>query len=102
VEVSVAGDGRGGISLRVTDTGIGIAPEDIEKVLEPFGQAQSKPDRSHEGTGLGLSLSKSLTELNGGRLTLESEVGRGTCVTVWYPPEKIIRDNNGPAQSQAV
>lgn len=102
VEVSVAGDGRGGISLRVTDTGIGIAPEDIEKVLEPFGQAQSKPDRSHEGTDLGLSLSKSLTELNGGRLTLESEVGRGTCVTVWYPPEKIIRDNNGPAQSQAV
>ena len=102
IEVSVAVDGRGGISLRVTDTGIGIAPEDIEKVLEPFGQAQSKPDRSHEGTGLGLSLSKSLTELNGGRLTLESEIGKGTCVTVWYPSEKIISDDRGPTQSRAL
>lgn len=84
----------GSLAITVRDTGIGIAQEDLKKVLEPFGQAQSKPDRSHEGTGLGLSLSKSLTELNGGTLTLESQLGQGTCVTITFPAEIIV---NRPA-----
>jgi len=78
------------LSLVVRDTGIGIAPADIPKVLEPFGQVRSDAYRTHEGTGLGLSLSKQLTELHGGSLSLESTVGIGTAVTVRFPPERTI------------
>jgi signal transduction histidine kinase len=58
----------GGIRLWVSDTGIGIAPEDIPRVMKPFAQLESPYDRSHEGTGLGLSLAKSLSEIQGGSL----------------------------------
>ena len=92
ITISARIESDGGLSISVSDTGIGIAEEDLEKVLEPFGQAQSKPSRSHEGTGLGLSLSKSLTELNGGALSLTSELGAGTTVTIRYPVEKTITD----------
>jgi len=84
----------GPLAIRVRDTGIGIAAKDMAKVLEPFGQAQSKADRSHEGTGLGLSLSKSLTELNGGELVLESEVGAGTQVSIVFPRDVIVADTS--------
>lgn len=81
---------EGSICIEVRDNGIGIAAEDMEKIFEPFGQVQSKPNRPHEGTGLGLSLSKSLTELNGGRLKLVSEIGKGTSVSVHFPAEKTV------------
>ena len=89
---------EGPLTIKVSDTGIGIAQKDITKVLEPFGQAQSKSDRSHEGTGLGLSLSKSLTELNGGELILESEVGVGTQVSIVFPRDVIVTDNSAAEQ----
>ena len=78
------------LCIQVEDNGIGIAAQDIQKIFEPFGQVQSKPDRPHEGTGLGLSLSKSLTELNGGQLRLASELGKGTRVSIHFPPEKVV------------
>ena len=74
-----------------TDTGIGIAPADIPKALEPFGQVDSTLSRKYEGTGLGLPLSKGLVELHGGRLELASEVGVGTTVTIVLPPERIVQ-----------
>ena len=79
-----------GIVLSVTDTGIGIAPENIPKVLEPFGQVRDDSMRAHAGTGLGLSLSKKLAELHGGILSIESAVDTGTTVTVRFPPERNI------------
>jgi PAS domain S-box-containing protein len=79
-----------GISIVVSDTGIGISAEHISVVLEPFGQARTNAHLSHEGTGLGLSLSKQLIRLHGGTLELESEVGKGTTVTIKLPPERII------------
>ncbi|MGH7087888.1 MAG: ATP-binding protein, partial [Stellaceae bacterium] len=76
--------------LSVQDTGIGIAAQDLEKALRPFGQIDSKLSRKYQGTGLGLPLAKAMIELHGGRLELESMPGVGTKVTVWFPPERIL------------
>ncbi len=74
--------------FEVIDTGIGIAPENISKALAIFGQIESGSNRSHDGAGLGLPLSKRLTEMHGGNLNLESEKDVGTTVTVTFPAER--------------
>lgn len=91
VEVVAALDAEGRIAFQVKDDGIGIAPADIEKVLQPFGQVRQGASRTHEGTGLGLALVKSLTELHGGTLSIDSTLGLGTTVTVRFPAERTIR-----------
>jgi two-component system cell cycle sensor histidine kinase PleC len=73
------------IALAVADTGVGIASTDLDRIFEPFRQADTAMSRAREGTGLGLPITKRLVELSGGRLTLESRVGLGTTVTVWLP-----------------
>ncbi|MGC9503923.1 PAS domain S-box protein [Baaleninema sp.] len=73
------------LAFAVRDTGIGIAPEDRDRLFEPFVQIDSRLCRHYSGTGLGLSLVKRLTELHGGRVEVESCVGRGSCFTVWIP-----------------
>jgi signal transduction histidine kinase len=73
------------LRLKIRDTGIGIAPEDISKLFVEFQQLESGSTRRHEGTGLGLALTKKLVELQGGRITVASEVGRGSTFTVWLP-----------------
>jgi two-component system, cell cycle sensor histidine kinase PleC len=80
----------GGIALTVTDTGIGLAPEDIPRALQPFRQIDNSLSRIHQGTGLGLPLAKALAELHGGTLAIESEPDRGTSVTVTFPPERVV------------
>jgi len=75
--------------LAVSDTGIGIAAEDMATALAPFGQIDSAFSRRHEGTGLGLPLSKALAELHGASLRLDSEVGVGTTVTVRFPLARV-------------
>lgn len=80
----------GSIEIAVIDTGIGIAPENIKKVFEPFGQVAQSMTRDHEGTGLGLPLVKSLVELHGGRLAIDSTVGEGTRVSIAFPPERTV------------
>ena len=80
-----------GISIVVADTGVGIAEEHMDLVMEPFSQVHADAHLSHEGTGLGLSLSKQLIELHDGTLELESEIGKGTTVTICLPAERIIR-----------
>ncbi len=79
-----------GFVLQVEDNGIGIAGADIPVALSQFGQVSSSMNRKHQGTGLGLPLSMSLAELHGGTLSLESEVGKGTCVTVRFPGSRIL------------
>lgn len=78
------------LAIVVVDTGVGISANDIPKVLEPFGQARIDAHRTHEGTGLGLPLSKKLIELHGGTLELESEIGKGTVATVTFPQGRLI------------
>jgi PAS domain S-box-containing protein len=91
-------DGR--LEIAVMDTGIGIAEEDIERVQQPFSQVANALSRSHEGTGLGLSLSRSLIELHGGELYIESRIGEGTSVTVTLPAERCRPGPLGGMQDQ--
>src|SRR5262245_27326667 len=78
-----------GLEISVSDTGIGIAQHDIPKAMTPFQRIENQYNRRHEGTGLGLPLSKALTEMHGGRLLLSSAVGVGTNVTVYFPPDRF-------------
>jgi signal transduction histidine kinase/CheY-like chemotaxis protein len=73
------------VSFSVSDTGIGIAPEDLERIFEEFGQVDSHIQQRVKGTGLGLALSRRLAELLDGRLTVESEAGRGSTFTLTLP-----------------
>jgi PAS domain S-box-containing protein len=91
VAIDAFDDGRGAMVLRVSDTGIGIAGEDVAKVLAPFGQVESALSRTVPGTGLGLPLTKHLVELHGGSLAIESELGKGTVVTVRLPARSTLR-----------
>ena len=75
-----------GLTVAVTDTGIGIAPGDIRRVLEPFEQVDSAQARRHQGTGLGLPLVKAIMELHGGTIDLRSQPGIGTVVSETFPP----------------
>lgn len=76
---------QGGLQFTVADTGIGIQPGDIAKVLTPFGQVETTYARRFGGTGLGLPIAKSLIEMHGGTFTLESTLGEGTKVTFTLP-----------------
>jgi signal transduction histidine kinase len=78
-----------GLTFAVTDTGIGIPAADLERVAEPFVQVDSSLSRRHQGTGLGLALVKTMAELHGGSLRLESTVGRGTTATVFLPGKDV-------------
>lgn len=71
--------------MRVIDTGVGIAAEDIKRLGDPFFQAGKTYQRRHEGTGLGLSIVKSLVALHGGEMTVHSKIEQGTTVTVALP-----------------
>lgn len=81
----------GGVAVTVWDTGIGIAPADLERIFEPFEQADSSLARAYDGTGLGLSLSRRLAEAMGGTVTVQSELGVGSQFCVIFPtaPEAI-------------
>ncbi len=80
-----AGRRDGAVEVAVTDTGIGIAPEDQAAIFEEFRQVGTDETRKQEGTGLGLTLAKKFIELHGGRIWVESEVGRGSSFTFTLP-----------------
>jgi cell cycle sensor histidine kinase DivJ len=84
VTVSAGVDGSR-LVLRVTDTGVGIAADDLKRVGDPFFQAGKTYQRRHEGTGLGLSIVKSLVGLHAGEITVQSKINEGTTVTVALP-----------------
>jgi PAS domain S-box-containing protein len=73
------------LKISVTDSGIGISPEGLERLFKPFSQIDSGLARKFEGTGLGLAMVKLLAELHGGAVAVESAVGEGSCFTVWLP-----------------
>lgn len=73
------------ITWEVEDEGVGISKEDIEKVFEPFTQRDMSTTRNHEGIGLGLTIVKSLVEMQGGSIRLKSDPGVGTCISVTFP-----------------
>ncbi len=81
----------GAILLSVADTGVGIDPDDLARVLQPFEQVESTLVRTRGGAGLGLPIAKGLMQLHGGTLTIESWLGGGTIVTCRFPPSRIRR-----------
>jgi len=89
VTVSVRIDGEG-LLVRVADTGIGIKAADLARVLMPFEQGGLRTVRERDGVGLGLPISKSLIELHGGTLAIDSTEGKGTTVTVHFPAERLL------------
>ena len=76
--------------MSVSDTGVGIAEDDIQTVLSPFGQVESSLSRTHDGTGLGLPLVQAMIQLHGGAMQIHSAIGDGTIVTLTFPPERVI------------
>ncbi len=82
------------ISVSVSDTGIGMNPEDVQIAFEPFAQVDNRLERRYEGTGLGLPLTKALVDLHKGRIQIDSARGQGTRITVTFPraAAEILRD----------
>ena len=85
------------VRIAVTDTGIGIAAEDLARLAQPFEQVEGQHSKTTQGTGLGLALTKSLIELHGGQMLMESEPGEGTTVSFDIPVRRPVE----AAQPQA-
>jgi signal transduction histidine kinase len=84
------GDGPAALLIEVGDTGLGISPEHHELIFREFAQVDSTPSRAHHGTGLGLTIARKLVELHGGRIWLESELGRGSRFFFTIPVEQSV------------
>jgi signal transduction histidine kinase len=97
IQVESVLDSRGDLVISIRDTGIGIPPEQVENVLEPFEQVADHLTRENQGTGLGLPISRALMELHGGELVLSSELGVGTTARLRLPRDRI----HGVARSAA-
>jgi len=85
------------LELTVADTGVGVAPEDLARLGRPFEQAGGAEQRA-QGTGLGLSLVRSLAELHGGAMSIDSSLGEGTAVTVRLP---VVVAARAPVEGEA-
>lgn len=90
-------DSDGRLRLSVTDTGIGLDDDEIEKALSPFGQVETALSRATSGTGLGLTLVTSLMRLHGGHLELVSQKGIGTTATLVFPRKRVVKIDRGTA-----
>lgn len=100
IEITGEIEEDGALIISVRDHGCGIAEEDIETVLKPFGQVAGTYARSHGGTGLGLPISKSFAELHGGTLKIASVLGEGTKVMIVFPPERVKTEHEKAAAPQ--
>ncbi|HEV2673557.1 MAG TPA: ATP-binding protein [Aliidongia sp.] len=94
----VGGDRPGWLQVSVTDTGIGIAPEDLALVRDPFRQVENHLSRKYEGSGLGLAITDAQMRLHGGQLDIASVFGEGTTVTLWFPAARVL-DETAPGIS---
>lgn len=92
ISYSVAGDGC--LHVSVHDHGVGIAPEDQQRIFDRFVQLETGTTRSHMGHGLGLSITKALVDLMQGSISLSSDSGQGTIFTIILPPCSIMDDEN--------
>lgn len=92
IRTEIGEDGR--LVLSVKDTGIGIASDEFQKALSPFGQVDGSMSRKQGGTGLGLPLVISFVELHGGTFNLSSELNRGTIATISFPSARIIYNSD--------
>ncbi len=89
VSIHAKVDEEGQMHVSVTDTGVGLTDEEIEKALSPFGQVDAAMNKNESGTGLGLTLVQSLMSLHGGSFELFSQKGVGTTATLIFPPKRV-------------
>lgn len=101
VTLTAERDATGGLRIVVSDTGIGVEPDRVPELFEPFRQLENVHARRHHGTGLGLFISMSLIEAHGGTIDFESSVGQGSTVTVTLTVDRVI-DAAGPTRHRAV
>ena len=100
--VSVTAEANaGGLSISVSDTGVGIGEADLARLGQPFVQVENEYTRSKEGTGLGLALVRALTHLHGGTMTISSALGEGTCVRIMLPGAVRCEADENSAQAVA-
>ncbi len=92
IDIRASLDDAGGLVLEVEDYGIGMAQNEIDRALQPFGQAKPAVTKTHGGTGLGLPIAKGLTKAHGGKLVVESAPGRGTLVRIMLPQQSQLPD----------
>jgi signal transduction histidine kinase len=90
VEIEIRRQADGGVVIAVADTGIGVDPEVIPELFQPFRQADSRVARTYGGTGLGLSIVRQLACLHQGDITMTSAPGKGTTVSVRLPPARVL------------
>jgi CheY-like chemotaxis protein len=83
------------LEISVTDTGIGLQPQDLERLFTPFTQIADRRTQGMEGTGLGLAMVRRLAELHGGAVAVSSAPERGSCFTVWLPWREAVRQSAG-------
>ncbi|XGV98539.1 MAG: response regulator [Leptolyngbya sp. BL-A-14] len=84
------------VEFQITDNGIGIAPDNLTHLFEPFHQLDSSLSRRYNGTGLGLSIVKRIVDLHGGSIRVESEVGQGSCFTILLPWHPLAKEDTEP------
>jgi signal transduction histidine kinase len=82
-------DGANWMTFSVSDTGIGMTPEQMEKLFQPFSQAEASMTRNYGGTGLGLEITKRFCKMLGGDITAKSELGVGSTFTIRLPAEVV-------------
>ena len=98
VQLRATRDGDG-VAVAIIDTGVGIAPADQARVFEEFAQARGGASGEQEGTGLGLTLSRKFVELHGGKIWVESELGKGSTFTFTLPIAGLARHNAMPSHN---
>jgi signal transduction histidine kinase len=90
VWIEIGFDDKGNLALTIKDTGIGIKPDDVQRIFEPFVQVENAMSRTHQGTGLGLPLVRKIMGLHGGSIELDSMVGEGTTATATFPKNRFV------------
>lgn len=101
IRTNIMQEPDGSWSVKISDTGIGIAEQNIERVFEPFFQVEGVMARQHGGTGLGLPLSRKIMQLHGGSLKITSGLGVGTTVTVNFPASRVVHQDVSRAEEVA-
>ncbi|NNE85591.1 MAG: response regulator [Alphaproteobacteria bacterium] len=94
IDLTVERSDDGWVSFAIRDTGIGMTAEQVDRLFQPFVQADSSITQKYGGTGLGLSISQRFVEMMGGSIAISSEEGKGSCFTVWLPDIKPTRHDD--------